>query len=536
MNILLDGIFVLQKDWRIVFAIVALVLLGCAPVLSLLPRMKRGNRGIYLFLTLFTLLSLVLRLAYIRNIFVPQYFDSVAHVRISRIILNGIQSSTFFKSISEAVPTYYHIGFHLIISFLAFALNVDIIRLVLVFGQIILALLPVPVFFFVWLESNSKRAAFLSALLASFTWYMPGFAINWGKYPMLTGLFFGEVVLFYAYTLRFSKKKIHSHSVLFFFFLVVGILVTLATHSRMFFFLLVSGISYFLASKSIKLPRLHQFSIIVGSILSILVLGALIYQDALLQLTLEPYCSSQGRNYTALILLLSLFALKKFPRWFYYTLFFISGIFLCLFIPADKFFNISNQTLLDRPFVETILYFPLALMGGLGFAGFSEEIKKRFFQKKRLVDLILFFTLGFSTFFLLKNYQFYPSPCCTLVESSDISAMEWIMQNLSGNAKILVAADLLEVVPKTKTNILVGSDAGVWIPYLTGREAVPYLYSSDFSSSQKRRLLCQDKIDYVYLGSKALSFNQTLINSPKWYKEILSLSGVRLYAVTGCSQ
>ena len=530
-NALLDGIFVLDSQIFPILTITILIVLGYTPILLFVVKKRlKSSFLVFSLLTLLLLLSLILRLAYIRDIILPPYFDSAEHIRIINAIIEAWANSA---STTNLTPTYYHIGFHILAAILVMILKIKASTLVLIFGQVILALFPLPIFLFIWHKTQSEVAALFASVLASFTWSMPGFSINWGKYPMLTGLFLGISALLYTYLLGYNQNKTKKERHWPFGLLILGILAAILTHSRILIFFLIAGISWWFAQKTPKLQRSRQIGISVFMLALIIFLGWLISRNELLKLTLEPYLSGSGIYYTALIVALIPFTLKRFSRFFYFSLAFIAGLFLSLFISlGDHIQELRNLTLLDRPFVEATLFLPLALIGGLGFAEVVQKVNLRKSLNQTLAILLLVGVFSFQT---LRTYTFTPSPCCNFVQKDDITLMTWIENNLPTDARIAISATPLNVTPGTGSKSLTGADAGIWVFNLTGRQILLVPYSHDFSAKETKDFLCEQSVNYIYAGNQPFSFNKSLHTSNnEWYEEVLSLPNARLYALKGC--
>ena len=535
LRILLDGLFVLNQNRALILGILA-ILIATGLALTFLLRPKTGQKSSYNHITLFFFFttSLLLRLAYLRNVFIPPYFDSVEHFRIIKAMTEGLASHAFFDVFSGLTENYYHLGFHTLASLLAFGLRADPIDVMLVFGQITLTMLPIPVFFLIWRETKDQKAAFFSALLAGFGWYMPGFAINWGKYPAITGLLAFEVALLLITYLRFQKKYLVKNIQLF------SIFISILIHSRTLVLFLISFLGYFLSRKIFALGKENQYKALKIEFLGILIFGILIYQQPLLKLALEPYIN-KSIWITAIIFLLTPFALRKYRQAVHFCLLFILLLFACLFIPINGILpGFETQTLLDRPFVEMSLYFPLSVLGGVGFSGLLQSLKnipalsKRTYKSLNFLTALILFTL--VGFLITKDYKFYPSDCCNFLGYDDTIAFEWINNNLPANISILVASNQLNVLPSTNSADLVGSDAGIWIPQLINRKIIMAPYELDFLSSETKDFLCHSQTNYIYVGNKEQSFNQsTLLQKRDWYQALLSLPNTQLFYITNCS-
>ena len=135
----------------------------------------------------------------------------------------------------------------------------------------------------------------------------------------------------------------------------------------------------------------------------------------------------------------------------------------------------------------------------------------------------------------MRQYNFYPDDCCNFLKDNDAIILDWIDKNLDSNARILVAANELSVVPSATSTSLAGSDAGIWISQLTNRKTTMLPYYTDFLSLETTRELCQKGIDYVYVGNRETSFSIVQINNkPDWYKKVLFLQNAQLYQLITC--
>lgn len=523
-------------------AVLALIFLGLSPVFFLLRGASKGEKiagPSILLLTVFLPVSVILRLTFMTGTIVPPYFDSVEHFRLTQELVTALESSSLLVTIPTLTPSYYHLGFHLLASLLTFGLGAAPIDVILVLGQVTLAMIPIPIFFLIRHETRSAAAAWFGTLLAGFGWYMPGFAVNWGKYPALTGLLVMELVLSFAY-FAFHNKRERSRTVLSV-LLVLGILVSTLFHSRTLIVIVISIASWTVAGKIQNLSKVIQYLLLTILLAAILFFGMLIQEEPLLNLALDPYLDD-GIWVTVTVFVLSLFALSKFPRGLYFSMLFIFLVLAALFIPVERLLpGIENQTLLDRPFAEMILYLPLSLLGGLGFAGLLRFIRgiKIFPEKLRSFTKILLTILIIGGVGLLSigSYDFYPSDCCKFVGDNDVVAFDWLNKNTPSDAHILVASTQMHVLPTGPSAASVGTDAGIWVPALTDREALFAALDTDFGSEGILSYLCRDQIDYIYVGGTEQKFNVELLQAkPDWYETILSLPDVQLYGINGCTK
>jgi hypothetical protein len=335
-----------------------------------------------------------------------------------------------------------------------------------------------------------------------------------------------------------SKKKLAKNQYVSISLLILGILISTLIHSRTIIVIFISLASWILASRASNQPKAFQYLVLGLLILGIVLLGLVIHSEPLLKLALEPY-SEDGIWITIIILVLSLFAWFKFPQGVYFNLLFAISPFVCLFISVGKFLpGFENQTLLDRPFVEMILYFPLSILGSLGIAGviqFVGDIKmlpeRLHVYARYLATLLLIGVVGIVS---IKNYNFYPSDCCNFLKYDDTIALDWLNVNSPSDARILIASAELNVLPSEEFEGFAGTDAGIWIPQLTGRVITSMPYDVDFRLPERVNRLCQREIDYIYVGGTNQSFSTAQLEEAEWFEKRLSLPNVQIYQRTSC--
>jgi hypothetical protein len=534
---LLDGLSVLSKKWLVVLGAVSIIGLGCSVSFFFARGVSKEKirwQSALLLISFFAI-SIVLRLAFITKTFVPSYFDSVDHFRIIKGIVNALELSNLLKTIPTLVPSYYHLGFHFLAAFLAFGLRANPMNVILILGQVILAAIPIPIFFVLRHKTRSDAAAFLGILLAGFGWYMPGFAINWGKYPALAGLLAFEIVLSTAYFISHNKST--QNQVIWIGILLLGIVISTLFHSRTLVIIVFSFASWFVAGRIQTLPKASQYVSLGMLLIGLVVLGILIQREPLLVLALEPYLND-GLWVTLIVVVLSPFALIRFPQEFYFSILFIVCIFVALFIPIGNLVpGFENQTLLDRPFVEMILYLPLSILGGLGLAGLMQSVRGMQVLPGQILSYATILIVGFTGLIAMGRYDFYPSDCCNFVGYDDTVAFDWLDKNLPSDARILIASTSMNVLLSGPSASPTGTDAGIWIPALTGRNVAFAPFDMDFRSTATLEQLCQMQINYVYVGGTTQKFNLAQLQAKAdWYKMVLFLPHAQLYQLTGCGK
>lgn len=440
-------------------------------------------QGLWLMMSAAVLI--ILRIGFAASIFLPPYFDSATHYGIIRRLAEHTQ---------WVWPTdsYYHIGYHLIIMMISSVGALDVSRVMLLFGQIILALLPFPVYFFVRRAADSRPAAWFAVMLAAFGWYMPAFSVNWGKYPALLSL----LVIQFSLGLLWIKKSIG---------FVLSLSAALVIHTRSVIVIPLFAAAWILS----ELLRSQKWQ---AGILFAGLGGMLLFAGSGLAEVYEPYLALP----TVLALLPTLFHLRSFSRQVLFGGWAILGISLLTQVPV-----LNSNPLLDRPLAEMLLFLPLAFLGGVGAA------------RKPVMILVPAALLIMVHAFI--RYDLSPSACCQLADADDIAALAWMDETLGEDAKVAIAGADLAIDSVGMVMQSAGVDAGTWIPPLTDRAVIPLLYVADFRSQAVHEKLCLALVTHIYIGSRPQSFHIELIaDRTDWYQLVFERNTVRVFQVIGC--
>ena len=538
------------------------------------------------FLLLFFSISVLLRLAFVSKAILPSYFDSAQHYLLIKIILgNGTT-----ELLTSLTTSYYHLGYHFLTVFITSTLHTEITKTMLILGQMVLAVLPITTFFLIKHETRSNIAGIFAVSLSAFGWYMPAHAVDWGKYPALTSLGLIPFILSLAYLLS-QKKNIVSPKKqrVLYLLLGAGILVSGFVHSRSLVIFGITFITWIIAAWRQKLPQAQQVFIFFMVLISIALEIIVIQKQDVLALVFDPYIN-KGILITVLIMFLSIFAQRKHPQLTFTCTLVVCFLLGSLFIPVPGLIpGRANLTLLDRPFVETILFLPLALLGGLGLAGFLSSLRgghflfttkqssvaRRllrakntpalaggaresalattwlfyFFRLERRASPLCGFTQHDTTSIFIQTlviglvfinafaaYDLYPSDCCVIAGHDDVAAMDWMDAQLPMNARFGISATELKVLASESFEGYVGGDAGIWITPLINRVTIPLPYNSNFDEQAVLDRICQMSISHIYVGETGQTFDDSQLNAqPAWYKILLSMPRVKVYQVVGCN-
>jgi hypothetical protein len=496
-------------------------------LLRLKPDLEPASVSRSLFLALAVLVSVFLRLVYVAKALFPLYFDSAQHYSVIKNIMQ--QNAAWMLNWLNAA--YYHLGFHFLSALFASVLDVGATRVMLVLGQVILALIPFSVFFLVKYISRSSVAGGLAVVLSAFGWYMPAHAVDWGKYPALMSVGMISFVLSLAYLVWQHKDTLTGRKRgLLYILLGVSALLTVFAHSRSLIFLGIVIFVWFISTWWQKLsPRWMSF---VFVLVVLITLAEVVYvqSQSILTLLVDPYLQ-KGYLVTGFVVFLSIFAWMVYPRLTFVSVLTMAFLLGSVFVPVTFIPGYRDLTLLDRPFVEMVLFLPLSLLGGLGTAGMEQKLQGRF-AWSRLVSV---FAVGVLLVNAFVVYDLYPSDCCVIVGNDDVVAMDWVANQLPVDARIGIASTALKVMPSETPEGDVGADAGIWITPMTGRLTIPLPNGLEFGQQATPENLCELKIGYLYVGEKGQPFSvEKIASRPEWYRPLLSMPKTRVYEVVGC--
>lgn len=469
--------------------------------------------------------SLVLQLAFLEKTILPLYFDSAEHYRI----IKGYYDLSSFRLPSAA---YYHPGFHLLIAAISRVFQPGIVDTMLVFGQVMLAILPFSLFFIAKQETQSTAAAFFTCLLAGVAWHMPSHLMNWGKYPALFSLVGIHFVLNVGYSMYRNDKFKYGRSALYW-LLGFGILISALIHTRSLIVFAFVALSVLLTMWRKKMSAMFQRFLFALVACVILIEIIFIQKSDVLSLLFGAYLRDDIWM-IALVAVLMFFSIKFYSDQAFFLLASLSLLMLGLFIPVHLP-SLGALTLLDRPYVQMLLYLPLSIFGGLGLAGLHQALQRFSFHPTLLTRFTTLLIFGLVLLNAKANRHFYPSDCCQIVTRDDLAAFQWMDTTLPSDAGILTASTDLYVTSFESANTLAGVDGGVWITPLTSRKTVHMRWDINFNQPETHDEICAQELNYIYVGGMPQSFSASqLAGRPNWYLEIFVLPKARVYQVIGC--
>lgn len=490
------------------------------------PLLKQ-NTTFFILGTLF-IGFLALRFIFIKGLLLPPYSDSVEHYQIIQDFLHPDKPPLAFYKLTRMFIRYYHFGFHSFAAWVATLTNSPVQDTMLVLGQLLQSIIPISLFFPIKAITKNNTAGLLTVLIAGICWRMPGFASNWGKYPALTGLAIFPFPLGVLLMVESAKNRRSRYALTA--IAMIGGLITILSHSRTAIMFIAILSSWWIAGRLIQLRSPIKYISIGILIIVNYLTGHQINQNPLLSTVLSPYIRD-GFYATLSVFLLTPFSFKLHPRLASAMLLFLLFIFSAALWPT----SIPNQSfgiiyLFDRPFAQLIIFIPLSVLGGMGFAGLINYFHQRWDTEPKLTLIrnIPAILLAILTLYSILHSEYTPSSCCQLAGRDDITAYKWMRDNLPESSVILIAGN------RTPSRNY-GIDGGIWITPLTGFETVMMPNTSVFDSKSTLEELCMQHITHIYTGGTNARFSLEQIYSKKdWYKNIFTNPTVNIYEVIGC--
>ena len=483
-----------------------------------LPRLSAVDAGL---LAVF-LFALAVRLLQVQDVPVPMWTDGLDHWQMARRIIEAGRMPQ---------GLLYHIGYHSLAVMFAEASGAPLHRALLLFGQWISALngpalyvLAVRLF-----PRRARCAALLAALVLSGFPSLPGYLINWGRYPFLLGLTllpFTLAALMEAVRPATGRELARRLGLLA--LLLVG---QFLCHYGTLSFWLSFGMVLLAVDRPAWLRRLRLGRVMSGLAGLFALLAALVWlrfgADILEELaeTVAQSRQTAGELSISEILQISLraggvwawtagalgvvwsaFAARR-------ALALSAGWFAAQAVLIAAQAPLLGYALASYANLLIALALPLSLLAGGLLAGLWDAVPNRTWQGLAFLALLLG---GLSQVGILN-------PTTLLFGPADAAAAQWITENTPPDSRFLInsAQWMGQMVP---------SDGGGWIEATTGRATI-YIDEQPPHDHLKDLLLAQP-VDYIYVGRfPGLLSRGELLSIADYLIPVYARSGITLYKV-----
>ena len=507
---LLAQLFFFLK-WQFSPLIIGSLLTGCA-VIAVIGWSKHPphfSRRKWLTLSIGLLLLgglIAFRLYQARQLVLPAWVDSQHHYLILRVLLEKGGLTETLKPYLQ-IPFYYHYGFHSAAALFNVLSRLSIGESILVFGQVLNALISLSVYALGKTLFHDWRPAAAAALLTGFATRMPAYYLTWGRYTLITGLVLLPLAIGLA--LRLLKPSTHRGEMFTFGLLTAGVL-----HSHYFtavllaIFLVILAITHLIPRWKAPLTALIRFAKVpAGASLGLLLASPWLLRVArfssssmavsipaaetfrtILTNDRWPYIRNllgPTSNHALLIaaglgLIIALIFVKWRPRFPGKTPLSLWSLWLGIMtLPVG---------LTLSPFrpdhFAIILFLPIALWAGWLFWQAGRKLGKCL-KKRWLAGLIpALLVLGWSAWSVPLSSDIVNS-VTVLTTQDDLDALDWVKDNTPPDARFFINTS------HWLNNVYRGVDGGGWLLPYSGRWAlVPtvfYSFSPDRAARQQLR-------------------------------------------------
>jgi len=477
--------------------------------------------------------SLFVRFAMVRDIFVPPWVDSIHHSIFTEII---IETGGFPDNYLPHIPiegNKYHAGYHSLLASFIWLTGADVSYGMLVHGQVLNALMVFGVYLFTKTLVNDDKTSLIAASITGVLSLMPAYYVSWGRYTQLTGLLVLPAAFKLVVTLPKSKNKTS--------FLILGALLLaglFVIHYRVMIFLgclilsywvgilykkneekwkhLVTSIKYtgFLGLISITLvipwliPTIKEFVIPLSYIW---IPGRPDFQNIHWNYLTPGY--GIGIMVTAFLgLILGLIKREMF------SLIQLLWVLSLIGIANPRYFRIPFPGgMINQSSVDIMLFIPFSVLSGYFTSQVTSFIQKILEHQRRFFRTALFVVPGIlivlsGSRLLLKSLN----PITILFREEDRYGIDWVKENIPINETIVINP------APWGYGMYMGQDGGFWISPMTNHRTIPPnatygLSLAEINSGNQFveeiiplgenpqdlwKLLQRNDLEYIFIGSR----------------------------------
>lgn len=531
-----------------------------------------------LLLAIIVLGSLIVRFLMIRNIEAPPWVDSVHHGLITRLIMENGSFPQSYAPYLDIASTAYHPGFHAVLAIFLWVSGLDLLKGMLIFGQVINAMVVLVVYLLGVAMTKERLVGLAAALVAGFFTPMPAYYTSWGRYPHLAGLIMLATAsaLFFTWTehiARSPKPKRLSLS----FSASIGLACAglFITHYRVAIFLaalLVAHCLCWLLSLShlqlrpikLELANIRQAArptwlALCASAFAGLLLALPWFLPAVADLLVpklqawrgspvRPFSDFTWSYLTAAqgMLALRIAALGlavglirrqaasfSLPLW----------VALMLFLANLDALGLPGGGLINDASVTITLFMPTALAAGLLISGIDARLRALLPSRAKPFYVLLLFAGAFTlSAYTAKSLVPLLNQVTVLYHREDALAIRWVAEHTQPDETILINPFAWGY------GTYAGQDGAYWLSALAGRRTIPppVLYGLGNSSAEIEKLnreiqqfidqaqnpialselMRTQGIRYLVLGRRGGVFSPKLLLESKAFQSVFEKDGI----------
>lgn len=518
--------------------------------------------------------TLVTRVAMVRDMVAPAWVDSVHHAMLTELIVEqGGFPDSYAPYISIENPTY-HPGFHSIAAIFQWLTNLQVHQTLLIFGQIINSLSIFSVYLFTNSFTKNRFAAIIAALITGVITPMPAYYTSWGRYTQLAGLIIfpaAYYLLTYRWNLeRGSVDRYHDRV------LKKPVIVTFITasillgglylvHYRVTAFLFTLIIAVLIVRAASAIAR-RQERDLIENICDLLIVGACSlvitlpwWPESLTSLIIprmspasgsaQPFSDFSWFLLTAALgswaliaagigVLIGIWQRKS------YILSIVLWI-LILFVLANlEALSLPGGGMINNTSVAIMLFFPISMLAGMGVVWLAEFVRSWIDPPWKYALITSFWIIALIVM-VLGAQSIIPiiNPITILVREADLPAMDWIAENIPQDKVIAINPF------NWGYGLYAGNDGGYWLSPLAGRISLPppvlyglnpeigapivqissQIYARSGDVGDLHSYLLENGIEYIFIGARGGIFSPRDMQASPLYNEIYNHKGTWVF-------
>lgn len=526
------------------------------------------------FLIHVALLSIIfgvifIRLAMVRDLATPAWVDSVHHGILTRLIIeNGSYPDSYLPYMDFDIYNY-HVGFHGGLAFFTILSGLDIPDAMLVYGQVLNALVALSVYLLTTTYTGKPLAGLFAALITGFLTPMPAYYTSWGRYTQLTGLIILPAIIALLHPILpkiYAGEIVKKVDVRFLFLIMVGFGGLFLIHYRVFAFAILLVIAeilvYFPYTNANNFTSAKRLFIYVSiCTVGIFVLVSPWIIPALSQIFLPKLSPPKTTQAVLLqdfswrflttaygkqtIVLFSLGMVWVIIKKIRLALTMIIWIALLLFMANLEALRLPGGGFITGTSVVIMLFIPISLAGGYFLGELTARWNRLFLPVHKPFRVLFWIVIisAVSWIAALGAQQLIPilNPITTLSRSADREAMKWISQNIPADSSFMINPF------SWGFGLYAGNDGGYWISPITGNLTLPppALYGlgtedtinrinnstqisidPQTSPQQLSELMVANQLDYIYLGKRGGPLSSTKLLQSGIFETVYSSDGV----------
>lgn len=418
------------------------------------------------------------RFVQIRDLALPPWVDSVHHSALVRLVLAHGGPPATYRPYAEADSVYYHLGYHLLVAALVRLLHLEVERAMLLIGQVLNALACVSLAVLAARWTRRSAPALAALVVPGAISSMPSEYLAWGRYTQLTGL----VILPLAMAVTDRAIEAGRRRDL----LLAGALVAalFVVHYRVLAF----WGTFLVAHLAVRAaagwpPRRTDWGRAAAVVLIALALGApwlyRVLSTAVFPLhglaarfafrpegaegPVEILAAGTMPPLLAMAAGSTLLVLARGHRTCRPVLVILVWVVLTVALHNPARLGLPPVWILDNFSMAIAAYVPVSLLIACGLAAALEAVETRFPRQAGRVRIAAHVALPLVAAWGAPGLAHVVNPGLVLASSDDVEALRWIRHHTPADARFLVNARAW--FPP----IYAGTDAGYWIPHLTGR-------------------------------------------------------------------